>query len=110
VAATVEDKLWAALVEVVDIISVSVVVLEGGAWVSGKLLSGVVVLVLEEEVLSGGIIVGGGTCDWGGSGCWELLVDVVGGTRGGTYIFGWEVDVDSEVSDVLVLDEGVGGT
>jgi hypothetical protein len=50
-------------VEVVDIISVSVVVLEGGAWVSGKLLSGVVVLVLEEEVLSGGIIVGGGTCD-----------------------------------------------
>jgi hypothetical protein len=52
----------------VDIVSVSVVVLEGGACFSGKLLS-VVVLVLEEGVLSGGIIAGGGTCDRGGSGC-----------------------------------------
>jgi hypothetical protein len=47
----------------VDIVSVSVVVLEGGAWFLGKVLSGVVVLVVEEGVLSGGIIAGGGTCD-----------------------------------------------
>lgn len=49
--------------EVVDVASASVVALEGGGWFSGKLLSGVVVLVLEEGALPGGIIAGGETCD-----------------------------------------------